>query len=288
MSPSSVREFRWRIRGQTRLLTTRRPLVMGIVNVTPDSFSDGGEYFDHERAVQHAIELLDEGAAIVDVGGESTRPGAAPVTADEELGRILPVIEGILMARPDAVISVDTYKGSVARRAVAAGACIINDVRGGADPALLRTAADTGAGLILMHMRGTPRTMQKLARYGDVVREVLLELRARVRVALAAGVREEQLVIDPGIGFAKKRQHNWELLRRLNELHELGLPVLVGLSRKGFLGDVVGRPAADRDAATAAALCGCWYRGFHIARVHRPAFAVDAFRILECLEFGGS
>lgn len=278
--------YPWRVGTTTIELSSRRPLVMGIVNVTPDSFSDGGRFLDPERAIEQACRLLDEGADIVDIGGESTRPGALPVPANEELRRVLPVIEAVRHARPGALISIDTYKGRVARAAVEAGAQIVNDVRGGADPELLRCVAESGAGLVLMHMRGTPTVMQRLASYGDVVCEVADELRAKIRTAQVAGVHFEQIVVDPGVGFAKKRRHNWELLRRLNELHRLERPVLLGISRKGFLGDVTGRLARDRDLATMVALAGCYYRGFHIARVHHAGYARDTFRVLEVLEFG--
>lgn len=285
MKPSG-RNCTWTLRDRSLRLSTERPLLMGIVNVTPDSFSDGGRFWQPGPAIDHALRLLDEGADIVDIGGESTRPGARPVPAEEELARVLPVVEGVLRARPDAIVSVDTSKGYVARETLAAGAAVINDVRGGADPTLLRVAAQTGAGLILMHMRGTPTTMQALATYGNVVEEVLNELRARLKVALHAGAAPEQVAIDPGIGFAKKFRHNWELLRHLDRFHELERPICVGLSRKGFLGEIVATEPAERDALTAGVMAGCWYRGYHIARVHDVRTTGHVLAAVRHLELG--
>ncbi len=278
----------WLVGDRKLTVTAHRPLIMGIVNVTPDSFSDGGLFAHRTEAVRHALELLDAGADIVDIGGESTRPGARPVPDAEELARVLPVVEGVVSERPDALVSIDTSKGRVAREAVAAGACIINDVRGGADPELLRVAARHRVGLILMHMRGTPTTMQRLAQYDDVVTEVLNELRARVRLAQCAGVAPEQIAIDPGIGFAKKFRHNWALLRDLDRFHQLGRPLCVGISRKGFLGEIVPTEPAQRDALTAGVMAGCWYRGYHIARVHDVRTVGHVLAALARLELGES
>lgn len=234
-----------------------RPLVMGVVNVTPDSFSDGGRFFDVDAAIAHGRELLDHGADIVDVGGESTRPGAARPTVDEELRRVIPVVQGLAAA--GAWVSIDTMRASVARAAVEAGARIVNDVSGGlADPRMADVVAKTGAGFVAMHWRGHSHDMQTRAVYDDVVADVCRELTARVDALLAAGVQRSAIAVDPGLGFAKTAEQNWALLQHLADLKALGFPVLVGASRKSFLARV-GRaddatvvPADQRDSATAA------------------------------------
>ncbi|RNI21696.1 dihydropteroate synthase [Flexivirga caeni] len=233
-----------------------RPLVMGVVNVTPDSFSDGGLFFDASAAVAHGHELLAQGADIIDIGGESTRPGAQRPSVEEELRRVIPVVEGL--AGTGAWISIDTMRSEVAREAVAAGARIINDVSGGlADPRMADTAAQTGAGFVVMHWRGHSHDMQTRAVYDDVTAEVCRELADQVGAAMDAGVLREQIVIDPGLGFAKTAEQNWVLLRHLSALQDMQLPVLVGASRKSFLSRVGSREgqavaAEQRDFATAA------------------------------------
>lgn len=233
-----------------------RPLVMGVVNVTPDSFSDGGLFFDASAAVAHGRELVDQGADIIDIGGESTRPGAERPTVEEEIRRVIPVVEGL--ADTGAWISVDTMRSEVAQAAVDAGARIINDVSGGlADPQMTAVAARTGVGFVAMHWRGHSHDMQTRAVYDDVVADVCRELADQVGAALDVGVRREQIVIDPGLGFAKTAEQNWVLLQHLSAFQEMRLPVLVGASRKSFLAKVGSRdgqpvPAEQRDFATAA------------------------------------
>ncbi len=255
-----------------------RPAVMGIVNVTPDSFSDGGVHFAAEDAVAAGRRLAGEGAAIVDVGGESTRPGSRAVSADEELARIVPVLE-----RLDGVpLSVDTTKAEVARVALQAGALLVNDVTAlRADPELAGVVADGGAYLCLMHMQGEPRTMQDDPRYDDVVSEVAAFLEERLAFAVAHGIAEERVCLDPGFGFGKTVEHNLELLRRLDELAALGRPLLVGLSRKRALGRLLGEPEATRgsDAASVGAAVAAFERGASIFRVHDVRSHVEALTV---------
>src|SRR5215210_2433598 len=230
-----------------------RPLVMGIVNVTPDSFSDGGQFLDTAAAVEHALRLATEGADFLDIGGESTRPGSKPVPLDEELSRVVPVIRR-LNARTEVPISVDTTKAEVARRALDAGAAIVNDVTAGrADPAMVEVVREFRAGLVLMHMQGTPETMQQNPTYENVVSEVYAFLEGRVQACVEAGLRADQLAIDPGIGFGKTFEHNMTLLRNLGELASIGRPVVLGVSRKGMLGQITGRPRGERLPASLAA-----------------------------------
>jgi dihydropteroate synthase len=247
-----------------------RPKLMGVVNVTPDSFSDGGLYLDPEAAIAHGVELAEAGAAILDVGGESTRPGAEEVPVGEELRRVLPVIEGL--AGVGAEISVDTSKAAVAEAALDGGAEIVNDVtalRG--DPQMAALCADRGATVILMHMAGSPRTMQDHPSYDDVVAEVRAFLADRLEVAIAAGVAEERIWLDPGIGFGKTAEHNLELLRRLPELGELGRPLVVGTSRKSFIGRVDGSTADERLGGTIASSLLAAAAGARVLRVHDVA-----------------
>jgi dihydropteroate synthase len=264
--------------------------LMGIVNVTPDSFSDGGCFLAADAAIAHARELVEAGAEIVDVGGESTRPGAQAVSEEEELRRVLPVIEGVAAAGLRAQISVDTTKAAVARAALAAGATLVNDVSAfRADPGMAAVVASGGAGCCLMHMRGTPATMQEDPRYEDVVADVRAFLAERLEFAVAAGVPRERIMLDPGIGFGKTEQHNLQLLERLGELVDLGAPILVGTSRKTFLGHIIGRahgapePVApgERLAGTLATNVLAFERGASVFRVHdvgpvRDALAVAA------------
>jgi dihydropteroate synthase len=254
---------------------------MGVVNVTPDSFSDGGLYLDPAAAVAHGLELAREGAAILDVGGESTRPGAEPVGAEEELRRVVPVIEGLRAAAVPAQISIDTSKAVVAAAALEAGATLINDVTAlRADPAMAALVADTGADCCLMHMLGEPRTMQRDPRYEDVVSEVKAFLEERMAYAIGAGVGEERILLDPGIGFGKTAEHNLELLARLGEIVALGRPVVVGTSRKSFLGRLTrGRGTGERLAGTIATNVLAYERGASVFRVHDVAAVHDALAV---------
>jgi dihydropteroate synthase len=254
--------------------------LMGVVNVTPDSFSDGGRYLQPDGAVRHGIELADEGAAILDIGGESTRPGADPVDADEELRRVLPVIEGLVAARPEARISIDTSKAVVAAEAIRRGATMVNDVtalRG--DPTMARVIADAGADCCLMHMLGEPRTMQIDPRYDDVVADVKSFLEERLAFAIAAGIAEDRVVVDPGIGFGKTIEHNLELLARLRELVAIGPPVMVGTSRKSFLGRLTGRAVDERLAGTIASCVIAYEHGARVFRVHEVGPVSDALKV---------
>jgi dihydropteroate synthase len=254
--------------------------IMGVVNVTPDSFSDGGQYLDASAAIAHGLELEAEGAAILDVGGESTRPGAAPVAQDEELRRVLPVIEGLIAAGRQAQISIDTSKSGVAARALEAGATLVNDVtafRG--DPDIAAVTAAAGADCCLMHMLGTPRTMQLDPHYDDVVGEIKAFLEERMSYAIAHGIAEERILLDPGIGFGKTVAHNLELLRRLGELVALGRPVVIGTSRKSFLGKITGREVDGRVAATVATNVLAYERGARVFRVHDVAPVHDALTV---------
>lgn len=250
------------------------PLVMGIVNVTPDSFADGGRFVSHEAAYAHARALLEDGADILDLGGESTRPGAPPIGADEEMARVLPLLERLAdCGKP---ISVDTRKPAVMRAAIAAGAAMINDVEALRAPGALETVAATNVAVCLMHMQGQPDTMQSAPHYSDVVAEVYTFLHDRIAACRAAGVASGRLVIDPGFGFGKSTEHNLTLLRGLDHFNRLGVPVLAGLSRKGLLGTLTGRPVHERVAASVAAALAAAARGAAILRVHDVAATVDA------------
>jgi dihydropteroate synthase len=260
---------------------------MGVVNVTPDSFSDGGLFFDASSAVAHALALAAEGASIVDVGGESTRPGAEPVSVDEELRRVVPVVEGFLAAGGCAQVSVDTVKVAVARAALDAGARYVNDVSAFGEPGMAELVAERGADCCLMHMRGEPRTMQRDPRYGDVVSEVKAFLEERLAFVVAAGVAEERVTLDPGIGFGKTLEHNLELLRRLDELVAIGRPIMVGTSRKSFLGKITGREVDDRLAATIATNVLAYVNGARVFRVHDVAPVLDALRVTAATVPGG-
>jgi dihydropteroate synthase len=256
-----------------------RPLLMGIVNVTPDSFFDGGRFFDHQAAVAHAVQLVEEGADLLDIGGESTRPGSAPIDEGEEARRLIPVVTAVAKAVP-VPISVDTSKAGVAKAALDAGAVIVNDVtalRG--DPAMVDLVAETGAGLVLMHMQGTPRTMQQAPHYHDVVEEVGVFLAEQARWAMECGVTKSQILLDPGIGFGKVLVHNLDLLAQLRILTNLGFPLLVGLSRKGFIGQLLDRPVQDRAWGTAAAVALAVEQGANILRVHDVAAMRDVVKV---------
>ena len=259
------------------------PFLMGVLNVTPDSFSDGGRYRDPEAALARAGVLLAEGADLVDVGGESTRPGAAPVPAAEEIRRVVPVIERLRARYPGAPISVDTSKPEVARAALRSGADMVNDVRALGAPGMAELVAGSGAAAVLMHMRGAPAVMQSRARYRDVVGEVAAELREAMRRAVAAGVPEDRILLDPGIGFAKTAGQSAAVLAGLSRLRELGRPLLVGPSRKSFIGDLTGAPAADRLPGTLAAVAACVLAGVEFLRVHDVAAARQAARVASAI-----
>ncbi|MBV8430433.1 MAG: dihydropteroate synthase [Solirubrobacterales bacterium] len=254
--------------------------LMGVINVTPDSFSDGGHYLEESRAIGHGVELADQGADILDVGGESTRPGAVPVSADEELSRVFPVIRGLVVARPRVQISIDTSKARVAAAALDAGAAIVNDVtalRG--DPRMAEVVAQSRAQCCLMHMLGEPRTMQDDPHYDDVVDEVKAFLEERLAFAVAAGIAEDKILLDPGIGFGKTLRHNLELLARLDELVAIGRPVIIGTSRKSFLGKLTGRPVDQRLPGTIATSVLAYERGARIFRLHEVAPVADALKV---------
>ncbi len=255
---------------------------MGIVNVTPDSFSDGGRHFSAHGAVERGWQLLEEGADILDIGGESTRPGSAGVSADEELDRVMPALEGLF--RCGVPLSVDTMKPAVMQAALAAGVDMVNDVRALREPGALRVVAESGAAVCLMHMQGEPRTMQQAPRYQDVVAEVKDFLRERVRAALEAGIVRERLVVDPGFGFGKSLGHNLELLRRLGEFADLKLPLLAGLSRKSMIGALTGAPVEERVHGSVAAALLAVQRGARIVRVHDVKATREALAVLAAVE----
>ena len=263
----------------------RRPLVMGIVNVTPDSFSDGGKFNSSETAIEHGLGLVQRGAELLDIGGESSRPGAVAVPLEEELGRVLPVVQG-LAARTSVPLSVDTCKAEVARQALGVGAVIINDITAlGGDPAMPAVVRDSKAGAILMHMQGTPATMQRAPHYQDVVAEVKDFFERRLRQLTEGGIAKECLVLDPGIGFGKSVEHNLKLIARLGEFLALGRPLCLGVSRKGFFGSVLHRPLEHRLAGSLAAVAYAQLRrAAQIVRVHDVEETVDTVTLLDALE----
>lgn len=272
--------------GSRRLELGRRTLVMGVLNVTPDSFADGGRFFDRDRAIEHGLAMAREGADIIDVGGESTRPFSEPVSADEEMERVLPVIEA-LAGEVDVPVSIDTTKAEVARAALAAGAGMLNDVSAlRFDPDMAGVAAESGAPLIVMHMKGTPGDMQEDPRYEDLIGEIRAFLEEVVRAAVQAGVRREQILIDPGIGFGKTFDHNLQLIRDLDRLSVVGRPLVLGCSRKAFVGHILGKEADDRDPGTMAAAAAGVLNGAHVVRVHNVAMAVDAVRMVDAVKRG--
>ena len=281
--------FQWSL-GTRTLELGKRTLIMGIVNVTPDSFSDGGLYLDSGKAIDHALRLLDEGADIIDIGGESTRPGArVAVSAEEELQRVLPVITALKKLRPHAVISIDTYKASVARAAAAAGAEIVNDVSGLRwDPQMARTIAEIKCGAVLMHMRGRPEEWRTLPPPSDIVLLVKRELRDWVEAAVLAGVRRERIALDPGFGFGKNFDQNYPLLARFQELQSLGFPLVAGTSRKSFLGRTLAKggkdaAVADRLYGNLAAQTALILKGAHVLRTHDVKAAVEAARVADAI-----
>jgi len=262
-------------------LDTSRPLVMGIVNVTPDSFSDGGKHLRRDAALAHAHQLIAEGAAILDIGGESTRPGAAPVSVQEELDRVMPVLEGLRGA--PVPLSIDTHKPEVMRAALAAGAAMVNDVNALQAPGALQAVAASSAAVCLMHKQGEPQTMQAQPQYADVLGEVKAFLRARIAAAEAAGIAHERIAADPGFGFGKALGHNLALLRGLAAFRELDVPVLAGLSRKSMLGAITGQDAAHRLPASIAAALIAVQRGASIVRVHDVRATVEALRVWQAV-----
>lgn len=260
-------------------LDLRYPCIMGVLNVTPDSFSDGGRFLAADAALEQALALVREGAAVVDIGGESTRPGSDPVGLDDELQRVVPVIEA-LAARAGVPISVDTTKAEVARRALAAGARMVNDVSAlRTDPAMAEVVAEAGSPVCLMHMQGQPKTMQDAPRYDDVVGEVIAFLEERMAFAVSQGVREEQVLLDPGIGFGKTIEHNLTLLRHLDRLVALGRPVVLGTSRKRFLGAILGAEPGERVVGTMATTVIGLLAGAHVFRVHDVKPNYEALRV---------
>lgn len=259
------------------------PHIMGILNVTPDSFSDGGKYLATEQALAHALQMMSDGATVIDIGGESTRPGAAVVSEIEEMRRVIPVVEAL--AQHDVVISIDTSTPSVMRAAVAAGAHIWNDVRGLTRVGALETAVELDIPVILMHMRGEPDTMNSLAHYENVTAEVIQELKLRITEALAAGVKAEHIIVDPGFGFAKNTEQNLQLLNEFDQLHQLGYPVMSALSRKRFLGEVIGELAADqRVVSSVVAHLICVQQGACMLRVHDVKATADALKVWQAMQ----
>lgn len=270
----------WRVR-DGEITLGPATLVMGVVNVTPDSFSDGGRFSSTTAAIAQGHALAAEGADLLDIGGESTRPGATPVDTAEEIARVQPVIAGL--SDLGVPISVDTSKPEVAEVALDSGAVIVNDVSGVAHPAMVDLVARSGAGVVVMHMQGTPATMQDDPSYTDVVEDVLAHLLDRTERLIEAGIARESICIDPGIGFGKTFDHNMQLLAHIGRFAEPGFPLLVGTSRKGFLGTITGRDAADRDVATAASVALIAARGVDIVRVHNVAFARDARQVADAM-----
>ena len=286
---SGVSDAVWRCRDHAFPLG-ERTLVMGIVNVTPDSFSDGGLHAGADDAVAHGLRLAAEGADILDIGGESTRPGSDPVAADEELERVVPVVAGLREAAPAGVaLSVDTRRPQVARAAIDAGASIVNDVTAAADPAMFEVARVTGAGLVLMHMLGEPKTMQHDPTYDDVVAEVLDFLARRLGAAVAAGLERDRLCVDPGIGFGKNLVHNLALLHDIEAFEQLRVPVLVGASRKRFIGQLTGvDDPAERVEGTAGAVAWCAAHGVDVVRVHDVLQMARVVRVVDAIARGAA
>lgn len=261
----------------------KRTLVMGIVNVTPDSFSDGGSYASVDDAVKHASQMIADGADLLDVGGESTRPGSEVVPADDEIQRVLPVIRRITDEHPDVPVSVDTRKSEVARAALEAGATVVNDVSAGSDPPMFGVVAGSGAGMILMHMKGEPKTMQDDPTYYDVVAEVRGFLGERIEAALSAGIDLDRLCVDPGIGFGKTVEHNLAILHDIRAFHHLGVPVLVGPSRKRFIGTLTGTEVDDRIGGTAGVVAWCAAEEVDVVRVHDVKEMTRVVRMVDAI-----
>ncbi|MFN4259001.1 MAG: dihydropteroate synthase [Gemmataceae bacterium] len=280
----STSRYSWQLPDR-QLTLGARPLVMGIVNVTPDSFSDGGRFLAIEAAVEHALRLLREGADLLDLGGESTRPGAAPVPLEEELRRVLPVVTE-LARQTSALLSVDTSKAEVARQCLQAGAHIVNDVTALAgDPDMRHVLQAFPAGIILMHMQGTPATMQQRPTYDNVVTEIVQFFQERLQLCARVGISKERIALDPGIGFGKTEQHNWQILAQLEKLQALGRPLCLGVSRKSFIGKLLNRPVEGRLIGSTAILCHAMARQrVQIIRVHDVAETVEAVRVWAAIE----
>lgn len=276
----------WHLRSK-HLPIGQKTWLMGIVNVTPDSFSDGGSYLDPAQAVQHGMDLASQGADLLDIGGESTRPGSAPVSAKEEANRVVPVIKGLRKELPDIILSIDTTKASVAHLAVEAGVDIVNDVSAGTqDPEMFNLVASSDVGYILMHMQGTPQSMQQNPAYRDVVSEVISFLQDRLNKAIAAGIAKDRLAIDPGIGFGKTLEHNLALLSELSAFTQFGHPLLLGVSRKRWIGELTGQSVEHRLAGSLAGAAACIERGAHLLRVHDVAETKDLIRVLDRIRHG--
>jgi dihydropteroate synthase len=256
---------------------------MGVLNVTPDSFSDGGRFFTPVYAARHGLEMAADGADVIDVGGESTRPGSDAVDASEEIGRVVPVIRRLVEEAPGVAVSIDTRKAEVAAEALDAGARIVNDVSAGEDPLMFDLVREAGAGLVLVHKKGEPKTMQEAPTYDDVVGEVHEYLRERVEAAVFAGIEPERIAIDPGIGFGKELEHNLALIHHVDALLDLERPVLVGPSRKRFIGAILGLPADERDEGTVGAVAWMVARGVHAVRVHDVRSTVRAVRVIDAI-----
>ncbi|VAX14802.1 Dihydropteroate synthase [hydrothermal vent metagenome] len=255
---------------------------MGILNITPDSFSDGGKFFDNpSRAVKQAGVMIKQGADIIDVGGESSRPGAEPVGAEEEAGRVIPVIRGIVKQYPKTLVSIDSYKPEVVKKALDEGAAMINDISGLRDPEMVKLAADYKAPVVIMHMKGTPQTMQKRPAYKDVVDDIVRFFKERIKLCRANGI--SKIILDPGIGFGKTGKHNLSILRRLDEITRLGYPTLIGVSRKSFIGKALGELVDDRESATIAVNAIAVNKGASIIRVHDVEKNVQAVRIADLI-----
>lgn len=267
----------------TKRLSLASPVVMGILNVTPDSFSDGGKFSSFELACQHADEMVAQGALIIDIGGESTRPGAADVSVEDELARVVPLVEYVAKHH-DVWISVDTSKPDVMRQAVNAGAHLINDVRALLEPGALETAAQLNVPICLMHMQGAPRTMQSAPEYQDVIADVFKFLNERIQACLEAGIPRELLLIDPGFGFGKTLEHNYELLAKLERFAQFELPILIGLSRKSMIGNLLARPTSERLAGSLAGAMIAAQKGAHIIRVHDVPETVDMLKVLQATQ----
>jgi len=275
------------LRCGSHTLDLATPMVMGILNVTPDSFSDGGKFAAPGSALEHAFAMIEAGAGIIDVGGESTRPGADAVTVDEEIRRVVPVVAALVRRIPTIIVSVDTSKAEVIRAAVQAGATMINDVRALRDDGAMQAAAEGAAAVCLMHMQGEPRTMQAHPYYENVVVDVRSFLAERISACEAAGISRDRIVVDPGIGFGKRLEHNLELLAALPELATLGLPLMVGVSRKSMFKALLGRPVEERMAGGLAVATAAGLAGVHLLRVHDVAETVDAVKVVAALKRAG-
>ncbi|MEE9224330.1 MAG: dihydropteroate synthase [Thermoplasmata archaeon] len=259
-----------------------RTLVMGILNVTPDSFSDGGEFFDADVAVDHGVEMAEQGADVIDIGGESTRPFSDPVSPEEELKRVRPVVEGLLQ-RVDVPLSIDTRRPMVAREIIEMGAQMVNDVSGLRDPEMVSTVADMNVPVVVMHMLGTPKTMQEKPEYKDVMGEIIGYLRNQIDIAVKGDIQRENIIVDPGIGFGKTVEHNLEIIQRLGDMRSLGLPIMVGTSRKSFIGKILDSEVADRLEGSLAALVSSVLNGANIVRVHDVEESVRAVKMAEAI-----